>query len=102
LDQNSVDTANNQVSTILQEPRETPVTVSINNPYAVNDALSKNRKTFYVDLLIGNNELNSLNNSSSYPYSKNDVSTTWTSAKGLKNAPKNGTSLVSEEGPELV
>jgi len=35
-------------------------------------------------------------------YSSNDVSTTWTSAKGLKNAPKDGTSLVSEEGPELV
>jgi hypothetical protein len=84
------------ITEIAEEPHTSPVTISISNPNAINNLMG--RKTVYVDIVVGNNGLSTATSG----YGSNDVSTTWTSANGLKNAPKDGTSLVSEEGPELV
>jgi hypothetical protein len=90
----------NNITEVAEEPHSSPVTISISNPNAINNLMG--RKTVYVDIVVSKNEIPGATSSSSS--SDKDTSAYWDKerAKGIKNAPHAETSLVSEEGPELI
>lgn len=98
LSENSANTMRSNITEIAEEPHSSPVTISINNPNAINNLMG--RKTVYVDIVVSKNEIPGATSSSG----NKDTSAYWDSqrAKGIKNAPHAETSLVSEEGPELI
>ena len=100
LSESSANTMRSNITEIAEEPHASPVTISINNPNAINNLMG--RKTVYVDIVVSKNEIPGATSSSSS--SNRDTSAYWDSqrAKGIKNAPHAETSLVSEEGPELI
>lgn len=100
LSEDSVNTMRDNITEIAEEPHSSPVTISISNPNAINNLMG--RKTVYVDIVVDKNEIPKAASSSSS--SNRDTFAYWDSqrAKGIKNAPHKETSLVSEEGPELI
>lgn len=100
LSEDSANTMRSNITEVAEEPHSSPVTISISNPNAINNLMG--RKTVYVDIVVSKNEIPGATSSSNS--SNRDTSAYWDSqrAKGIKNAPHAETSLVSEEGPELI
>ena len=98
LSEDSVNTIRSNITEVAEEPHSSPVTISISNPNAINNLMG--RKTVYVDIVVSKNEIPGATSSSS----NRDTLAYWDSqrAKGIKNASHAETSLVSEEGPELI
>ena len=99
ISEDSQTTMDSQIAGITDKPRETPVDIRVKS---VNIGDYLGRRTVYVDLVVGNNGI--IGATSSSGSSNRDNSAYWDSqrAKGIKNAPHAETSLVSEEGPELI
>ena len=103
VSEDSQSTMDGQIAGVTDKPRETPVDIRVKS---VNIGDYLGRRTVYVDLVVGNNGITGATSSASSSSSKSssDTSAYWDSqrAEGIKNAPHAETSLVSEEGPELI
>ena len=91
LSEESVTNIQNQLTDATDDPKEVPADIRVKSSN-ISDYLWK--RTLYVDIIVDKNEI---------PGATNDTTSNMPRrAKGIKNAPHAETSLVSEEGPELI
>ena len=99
LSEESATNIQNQLTDVTDDPKEVPANIRVKSSN-IDNYLWK--RTVYVDIVVDKNEIPGATSNSKF--SNRDTSAYWDSqrAKGIKNASRAETSLVSEEGPELI
>lgn len=99
LSEESTTNIQNQLTDATDDPKEVPADIRVKSSN-IDNYLWKRK--VYVDIVVDKNEIPGATSSSRS--SNRDTSAYWDSqrAKGIKDAPHAETSLVSEEGPELI
>ena len=99
LSEESITNIQNQLTDATDDPKEVPADIRVKSSN-IDNYLWKRK--VYVDIVVDKNEIPGATSSSRS--SNRDTSAYWDSqrAKGIKDAPRTETSLVSEEGPELI
>lgn len=99
LSEESITNIQNQLTDATDDPKEVPADIRVKSSNI--DSYLWKRKV-YVDIVVDKNEIPGATSSSRS--NNRDTSAYWDSqrAKGIKDAPRTETSLVSEEGPELI
>lgn len=99
LSEESTTNIQNQLTDATDDPKEVPADIRVKSSN-IDNYLWKRK--VYVDIVVDKNEIPGATSSSRS--SNRDTSAYWDSrrAKGIKDAPRAETSLVSEEGPELI
>ena len=99
LSEESATNIQNQLTDVTDDPKEVPANIRVKSSN-IDNYLWK--RTVYVDIVVDKNEIPGATSNSKFI--NRDTSAYWDSqrAKGIKNASRAETSLVSEEGPELI